>query len=81
MRRHACALLEEVYEYIVRHDGSREAAHVLNRIEKAFSSLAELPLRGTYPNELPAPGIRDYRVVFFKRYRIIYRVAENEVYV
>ncbi|RJR24100.1 MAG: type II toxin-antitoxin system RelE/ParE family toxin [Desulfobacteraceae bacterium] len=46
-----------------------------------FSSLSEFPERGVYPKELLALGIREYRDIFFKPYRIFYRVMENIVYV
>jgi toxin ParE1/3/4 len=51
--------LEELYQYIVRHDTPGKAEHVLTRIEKAFSSLSESPERGVYPKELLALGIRE----------------------
>ena len=51
------------------------------RIEKIFSSLSESPERGTYPKELLALGIRDYREIFFKPYRVIYRVMGDKVHV
>ena len=35
----------------------------------------------TSPKELLALGIREYREVFFKPYRIIYRVVDEAVYV
>jgi toxin ParE1/3/4 len=46
----------------------------LEQIEKAFSGLAESPERGVCPKELLSLGIREYREIFFKPYRIIYRV-------
>ena len=73
--------LEEVCDYIDRHDSPGRADHVLEQIEKAFASLSEHPERGSYPKELLDIGIREYREVFFKPYRIIYRVAEDNVYV
>ena len=73
--------LEEICDYIDRHDLPGRADHVLRRIEKAFSSLSEHPHRGSYPKELLDIGIREYREVFFKPYRIIYRVTEDNVYV
>ena len=57
------------------------AAHVLDRIEEAFTGLSEHPLRGGWPKELLDIGIREYREVFFKPYRIIYRVMNENVYV
>jgi hypothetical protein len=44
----------------------------LKQIEKTFSRLSKFPDRGTHPKELLALGIREYREVFFKPYRIIY---------
>ncbi|MDE2921537.1 MAG: type II toxin-antitoxin system RelE/ParE family toxin [Acidobacteriota bacterium] len=73
--------LEEIGDYIAGQDGSRTAQRVLNRIEETVQALSALPDRGSYPRELLDFGIREYREVFFKAYRIIYRVAEGEVYV
>jgi toxin ParE1/3/4 len=73
--------LEELYDYIALHDAHRKADYVLNQIEKAFSKLSEFPERGVYPRELLTLGIREYREIFFKPYRIIYRVMEKNVYV
>ncbi len=71
--------LEEICNDIDRHDSPGRADDVLKRIEKAFSSLSEQLQRGRHPNELLDIGIREYREVFFKLYRIIYRVTENNV--
>ena len=73
--------LDELYDYIALHDAPGKADHVIGQIEKAFSSLSELPERGAYPKELLALGIREYREIFFKPYRIIYRVVDKNVYV
>ena len=54
---------------------------MLTGIEKVFGSLSESPNRGAYPKELLALGIRDYREIFFKPYRVIYRVLGNVVHV
>jgi toxin ParE1/3/4 len=73
--------LEDLYDYIVEHDVQGKADYVLNQIEKAFISLSENPGRGAYPKELLAVGLREYREIFFKPYRIIYRVIAENVYV
>lgn len=73
--------LDKLYEFIAEHDTPRKANFVLKQIEKAFTKLSEFPERGTYPKELLAIGIREYREVFFKPYRIIYRVMDKKVYV
>ena len=73
--------LDGLYDYIALHDAPRKADSVLEQIEKAFSKLSEFPERGAYPKELLALGIREYREIFFKPYRIIYRVMDKNVYV
>ena len=73
--------LEDLYRYIAVHDAPVKADHVLTNIENVFGSLSESPERGIYPKELLAPGIRDYREIFFKPYRVIYRVAGDVVHV
>ncbi len=73
--------LNELYDYIAGHDSPQKADYVLEQIEKAFSTLSEFPERGVYPKELLKLGIREYREIFFKPYRIIYRVMEMNVYV
>ena len=81
LTEHAEHDLEELYSYIAEHDTPGNAARVLDRIEKALKSLSTFPERGSHPKELLALGIRDYRQMFFKPYRLIYRIAERRVYV
>lgn len=73
--------LEALYDYIESHDAPGKAGHVLDQIERAFASLAENPERGARPKELLVVGLREYREIFFKPYRIIYRVMSENVYV
>ena len=73
--------LEELYDYIALHDAPQKADYVLKQVEKAFSTLSEFPERGAYPKELVSIGIREYREIFFKPYRIIYRVIDKNIYV
>jgi toxin ParE1/3/4 len=77
----AASDLGNLYSYISKHDSPQKAKNVLDQIDKKFVSLSELPERGVYPNELLSLGIRDYREIFFKPYRIIYRVVDIIVYV
>lgn len=73
--------LSEIDRYIRAHDGPERADHVLDRLESLLSSLSELPQRGNHPPELATLGIQDYREVFFKPYRVIYRLRDERVYV
>ena len=77
----AVADLNDIFTYISKHDSVDNAEYVLDEIEKKFVSLTELPERGVYPKELIVLGIRDYREIFFKPYRIIYRIIRTNVYI
>jgi toxin ParE1/3/4 len=81
LTRDAARDLEDIAEYISRQDAPEKANQVLNRLENALTSLAESPERGVYVRELAALGIREYREIFFKPYRIIYRVLAKHVYI
>lgn len=73
--------LEEICDYIERHDAPGRVDYVLNQIDRALQSLSEHPRRGNYPKELLDLGIREYCKLFFRPCRIIYRVIESNVYV
>ena len=73
--------LEEIRDYIDGHDSPARADYVLDRIEEVFQGLSGHPHRGSYPRQLLEFGIREYREVFFKPCRIIYRTIGETVYV
>lgn len=75
----ALADLEEIYNWIARHDGASRAAHVEDRILAAIAALERHPNRGPHPAELVGLGIKDFRETLFKPYRIIYGVDERRV--
>jgi toxin ParE1/3/4 len=71
--------LEEIYFYIAEHDSRARADHVLERLVQATDALRTTPSRGSFVNELRSLGISEYRQVFFKPYRLIYRVHAEQV--
>ncbi|MGA8147487.1 MAG: type II toxin-antitoxin system RelE/ParE family toxin [Gallionellaceae bacterium] len=71
--------LEEIYDYIAENDTQGNADHVLDKLMEAAEALATFPERGSYPKELLVLGIREYRQVYFKPYRLIYRVIGKQV--
>ena len=73
--------LEELDEFILSNDSVESADYVLGMLDEVIGTLAEFPERGNYPPELSALGIQDYREIFFKPYRVIYRVLEKKVYI
>ena len=70
--------LEELYDYIAEYDSAANANSILDRLMEVAESLATFPERGTYPKELLALGIREYRQTYFKPYRVIYRIMGNQ---
>ena len=71
--------LEDLVTHIAKHDSPQNAEHVLGRILEIAESLAEAPTRGSCPMELRGLGDQEYRQVFFKPYRLIYRVVGKQV--
>lgn len=71
--------LEDILLYIAKRDSPRAAEHVLNRILEVADSLIAEPTRGSAPKELRGLGDQEFRQVFFKPYRLIYRVVERQV--
>ena len=63
------------------HDSAGSANRVLDCIEKALRALSMFPERGSHPKELLTLGVPDYRQIFFKPYRLVYRMVERRVYV
>ena len=73
--------LAQLHAYIAESDSPQNADRVLDQVLAIAEKLAVLPNSGTHPKELVALGIREYRQVFFKPYRVIYRVLERRVYI
>lgn len=71
--------LEDIYTYIAEHDCRQNADYVLERLLEVTDSLATSPERGLLPKELAALGLQEYRQVFFKPYRVIYRHFDGQV--
>ena len=71
--------IDDLHSYIAAHDSQDRADRVLDRLMEVADNLAEFPERGSHPHELLALGIREYRQVFFKPYRVIYRVIGKQV--
>lgn len=73
--------LEELYAYVARHDSPANADQLLDHLQETALTLSQTPERGAIPGELAALGIHDYRQVFFKPYRIIYRTIGQTVFI
>ena len=71
--------LESIHDYIAEFDSPIRAKALLTRLLDASEQLASQPERGIHPKELLALGIREYRQLVLKPYRVIYRVFGTQV--
>jgi toxin ParE1/3/4 len=71
--------LESIHDYISGFDCVANANYVLDRLMEVVEGLTHFPERGSYPKELVALGIKEYRQTAFKPYRVIYRVVGSQV--
>jgi len=71
--------LEEICTWITEHDSPTKAEHVLDRLSETAARIGDMPHRGSRPTELPPGTEGEYRQVFFKPYRIIYKFSGGEV--
>lgn len=78
---HAASVdLESIVDFIARDNVSR-ALEILARLRKAAANLKSFPLRGRVVPELAGIGVYFYREVISAPWRVIYRVADGDVYV
>jgi len=73
--------LRDLHTYISARDSLDNANYVTREIVRAAMSLHDFPNRGANPPELLALGSRSYRQIFFKPYRILYRIRANTVFI
>ncbi len=71
----------EIYKYVLRADGRSRADHLLVKLQETCQSLDETPNRGHIPPELERVGVRAYREIHFKPYRIIYQIMGRKVFI
>lgn len=67
--------LEAIYDHIAGFGRAANADDFLDQLMTVAESLSRTPDRGSFPKELVALGIREYRQVMFRTYRMIYRVT------
>ncbi len=73
--------LAEIVDYIAEFDSPENANRVLDKLVTVAESIADFPERGSHPRELLALGMREFRQVFFKPYRLIYSSTDKTDYV
>ncbi len=71
--------LEALHAHLLRSEGSTVADRLLQQLLEVTMELSDFPQRGNFPAELLELGIREYRQIFFKPWRLIYRIDGDEL--
>jgi len=77
----ALADLLDINDYYLVEASDHVASKIIDSLETAVNNLAEFPDRGSIPKELLSLGIRQYRQVIEKPYRIIYEAFADIIVV
>ena len=73
--------IEAITDFVAENGSPEIADKLLDAILAKVEALEQIPLRGSIPKELAALGIRDYRQLLLKPYRLIYRIDGSKVVV
>ena len=73
--------LESIFDYLAANHSVEQATTLLSSFLSKIETLEHFPWRGGIPKELDALGIREFRQLSMKPYRLIYRIVDDDVYV
>lgn len=73
--------LWDIYRYVAQNDSVEKADRLIDNLNETMMSLGAFALRGHCPPELERVGIRDFKEIFFKPYRIIYQALSSDVFI
>ncbi len=73
--------IEEIYKHILKSGEKSAANNMAASLRKACTSLSENPERGHIPHELSKIDQFKFRQIVVKKYRIIYQIAEPNVFI
>jgi toxin ParE1/3/4 len=79
LTHNAEADINSLHQRISEYDSPAKADALLSKIEDVITSLEHLPTKGSYPPEMISVGIKEYRQILFKPYRMIYSIKPSVV--
>ena len=73
--------LFHIYKYVATNDSVDKAKKLLSKLEERCHSLKTFPDRGHVLPELERIGLKTYKEIHFKPYRIIYSISTKDVFI
>ena len=73
--------LYDIFRHVAAYVSTEKAEETINGLEERCQSLVFLADRGHYPPELERIGVYEYKEIHYEKYRIIYRIINNDVYI
>lgn len=73
--------LLQLHRYVELHDSAERAGSLLDKLYEACLTLKTMPDRGRIPPELERIGVREFKEIILKPYRIIYNTAGSQVFI
>jgi toxin ParE1/3/4 len=73
--------VSSIADYIATHGSMQQVEYVVEHILGCVASLTEHPEVGGYPPELATLGVKEFRQLHWKPYRILYRLSGKTVYI
>jgi toxin ParE1/3/4 len=73
--------LESIFDYLAENRSIEQANELLDVLLARIQTLERYSLRGSIPKELQSIGIREFRQLLMRPYRLIYRVIGQKVFI
>lgn len=71
--------LDDIHAFVAEADGTARADQLVDGIAAVLAKLSLFPQRGEVPKELANLGMRQFRQVHHKPYRMIYQIESKTV--
>jgi toxin ParE1/3/4 len=73
--------LLQLHQYVTLNDSLEKADRLIDDFQRTCSRLKTMPEMGRIPPELERIGVREFREIISKPYRITYTVVKSRVFV
>jgi toxin ParE1/3/4 len=73
--------LLDSHRYVAGGDSHEKADKLIDDLQRTCERLKTMPERGRIPPELERIGVREFREIILKPYRMIYAMVKSKVFV